>query len=268
MSKVLGYSNMTGPGAGVEFGCLISNLVPNFHSMDTGQGYPRFLFTDSGSKKVESLDLGLDLGDTKTDAISDWALKIFRERYHSKVSKDDIFYYVYGVMSSPEFVRRYKNELKKDSPRVPLLAEFSTYVEFGRQLAQLHLNYENHKNDFVKIDIRNATSDRNSLYRVEKMKFGNGGDKSIIHFNSYVSLSEIPVEVYSYMVNGRPAVEWVMDRFTVKEDKDSGNVNDANEFSEDPEYILNLLLSIISMSKKVLEMQKELPKLVIPIDLN
>ena len=169
-------------------------------------------------------------------------------------------------MSSPEFVQRYKNELKKDSPRVPLLAEFSTYVEFGRQLAEIHLNYESHKNDFVKIDIRNAPSDENSLYRVENMKFGKGGDKSIIQFNAHVTLSEIPAEIYSYMVNGRPAVEWVMDRFTVKEDKDSGNVNDANEFSEDPEYILNLLLSIISMSKKVLDMQKELPKLVIPID--
>lgn len=258
--------NMTGPGAGVEFGCLISNLVPNFHSMDTGQGYPRFLFTDSGSKKVESLDLGLDLGNTKTDAISDWALKIFRERYHAEVSKDDIFYYVYGVMSSPEFVQRYKNELKKDSPRVPLLAEFSTYVEFGRQLAEIHLNYESHKNDFVKIDIRNASSDQNSLYRVEKMKFGKGGDKSIIQFNATITLSEIPVEIFSYTVNGRPAVEWVMDRFTIKEDKDSGNVNDANGLSEDPEYILKLLLSVISMSKKVLEMQKGLPKFVIPID--
>ncbi len=258
--------NMTGPGAGVVFGCLISNLVPNFHSMDTGQGYPRYLFTDAGSKKGESLDLGLDLGDTKIDAISDWALTIFREQYHSRISKDDIFYYVYGVLSAPEFVNRYKNELKKDSPRIPLLKEFENYVQFGRELAEVHLEYENHKNDFVKVEIRNAPLDKKELYRVVKMKFGTGGDKSIIHFNQFITLKEIPVEIYTYIVNGKPAVEWVMDRFNFKEDKDSGNVNDANDYSEDPEYILNLLLSVIAMSKIILQKQNALPRLVIPLN--
>jgi predicted helicase len=256
--------NMTGPGASVPFGALVSDFVSNFHSMDTGQGYPLYFYTDSKSKDSNDMLLGMDIGDSRIDGISDWALNIFRDRYSKKVSKEDIFYYVYGVLSAPEFINRYKIELKKDSPKVPLLENFEVYSHYGKQLASIHLDYENFTNDFVKVKISQKIADEKKLYHVEKMRFGKVGDKSIITFNKFITISEIPEEVYTYLINGKTPIEWIMDRYMVKEDSDSGNLNDPNDFSENPKYVFNLLLSVMAMTKKILDLQKTLPKLVIP----
>ena len=132
------------------------------------------------------------------------------------------------------------------------------------QLAQLHLNYETLPNDFVKVEISTKVTDLKKLYRVEKIRFGKSGDKTVIQFNQFITISNIPEEVYTYLINGKTPVEWVMDRYMVKEDPDSGNLNDPNEYSEDPKYVLNLLLSVMAMSKGILDLQLTLPKLEIP----
>jgi predicted helicase len=232
--------------------------------MDTGKNYPLYFFNESSKKDSDEMLLGMDIEDSKIDGVTDWALNLFREKYNRKLTKEDIFYYVYGVLSSPEFVKRYKTELKKESPRVPLLKEFDSYVTYGRKLAQLHLEYEKFSNNFVKVEISEKVSDQEKLYRVEKMRFGKGGDKSIIQFNQFIAISNIPEEVYTYLINGKTPIEWVMDRYMVKEDPDSGNLNDPNEYSQDPEYVLKLLLSVIAMTKGILDLQQTLPKLVIP----
>jgi len=259
--------NMTGPGASVQFGALVSDFVSNFHSMDTGQGYPLYFYTDSKAKDSNDMLLGIDIQGSRIDGISDWALNIFRDRYSEKISKEDIFYYVYGVLSAPEFINRYKIELKKDSPRVPLLENFEVYSKYGRVLSEIHLNYEKITNDFVKVEFSQKISDEKKLYRVEKMRFGKAGDKSTIQFNQFINISEIPEDIYSYLINGKTPTEWVMDRYMVKEDADSGNLNDPNDFSENPKYVFNLLLSVMAMTKKILDLQKTLPKLVIPANI-
>jgi predicted helicase len=256
--------HMTGPGATVDFSSLITNLIPNFHSMDTGKGYPLYFYAESKKKDDAEMLLGMDLEDSKTDGISDWALKLFKERYGIKILKEDIFYYVYGVLSAPEFIKRYKNELKKDSPRIPLLDDFTSYCDYGKKIAELHLNYESHTNSFVNVEISTGVSDQAKLYRVEKMRFGKNGDKTMIQFNQFITISNIPEDAYTYLINGKTPIEWIMDRYSVKEDADSGNMNDPNSYSEDPKYVLNLLLSVIAMSKNILELQKSLPTLVIP----
>lgn len=255
---------LTGPGATVDFGALICTNLPNYHYMDTGKNYPLYFFNESSKKDSDEMLLGMDIEDSKIDGITDWALNLFREKYNKKLTKEDIFYYVYGVLSSPEFVKRYKTELKKDSPRVPLLNEFDSYVTFGKKLSQLHLEYEKFSDDFVKVEINEKVLDLKKLYRVEKMRFGKGGDKSTIQFNQFITISNIPEEVYTYLINGKTPIEWVMDRYMVKEDPDSGNLNDPNEYSDDPKYILNLLLSVVAMSQEILKLQSSLPKLVVP----
>lgn len=255
--------HMTGPGAAVDFSALMTSSVPNFHFMDTGKGYPLNFFKEVPESSDETL-FGVDVDDTKIDGISDWAYKLFRDKYKTNISKEEIFFYVYGVLSAPDFIKRYRIELKKDSPRIPLLKEFQEYAKYGRKLSDLHLNYENLSNDFIKLDIIENVKDVKKLYRIEKMRFGKNGNKSVIHFNQYITISNIPEELYSYFINGKTPIEWVMDRYVVKEDTDSGNLNDPNDYSEDPKYIFNLLLSVISMTKKVLELQKNLPALAIP----
>jgi predicted helicase len=258
--------HLTGPGAVVDFSCLVTANIPSFDAMEKGNCYPLYFYREQKESKTDETLFGIEIEDSRIDGISDWALKTFRGKYGTNISKDDIFYYVYGVLSSPEFIKRYRTELRKDSPRVPLLKEFKRYSEFGKQLSSIHLNYETVINDFVKVDINGAKIDDKRLYRVEKMRFGTGGNKTLIQFNQYIQISGIPEEIYTYLVNGKSPIEWIMDRYLVKEDTDSGNLNDPNDFSDDPKYVLNLVLSVIAMSKSILELQNGLPKLAIPGD--
>ncbi len=253
--------NVTGPGASVDFSAFISNLIPSGDALDKHSAYPMHYYS---KESEDSQSLLLDLESSRLDGISNWALNAFREKYGAKVTKKDIFYYVYGILSHPEYVNRYKIELRKDSPRIPLLDEFAQISAYGALLGDLHLNYETLSNDFVKIDFKSNSVDAEQLYRVEKMRFGAGGDKSVIQFNKYISISGIPSEIYTYFINGKTPVEWVMDRYMVKEDTDSGNLNDPNSYSQDPEYVFKLLLSVIAMTQKILDLQQTLPKLVIP----
>lgn len=154
--------------------------------------------------------------------------------------------------------------MKKEAIRVPLLEKFSEYASYGRQLAQLHLNYDKLNTDCVTVEVSKPELEAHKLFRVEKMRFSKSNDKSTLIFNPYITLRNIPLECYSYLVNGKSPIDWVVDRYRISEDSDSGILNDPNEFSDDPIYVLNLLLSVITMTKKILELQKTLPKLVIP----
>lgn len=254
----------TGPGASVDFSALITSIIPNKLFMDNGQCYPMFYYPQVSLNNDENSLFDADESSSKVHAVSDWALNTFRNRYGSAITKEDIFYYVYGVLSVPAFQRKYKNELKKDTPRVPLLSDFAVYENFGRKLSELHLNYENFKNAFCEVIISDNNINENELYRVEKMRFGKNNDKTTLIFNRYITIKNIPVETFQYFVNGKTPIEWIIDRYSIKEDSDTKIMNDPNTYSNDPKYVLNLLLSVIVMTKEILELQQNLPELIIP----
>ena len=97
---------------------------------------------------------------------------------------------------------------------------------------------------------------RNSKGKLEK-------DKSTIIFNETLTISNIPEKAYQYIVNGRSAIEWIMDQYQVKTDKKSGITDDPNDYSDDPKYIFNLLLRIINVSVQTVDLINQLPKLEI-----
>jgi len=254
----------TGPGASVAFSALVTNTIPNKLFMDNGQCYPMYYYPESPLSEPENSLFASDDSSSQLHAVSDWALNTFRSRYSNTLTKEDIFYYVCGVLSAPEYQRKFTNELKKDIPRVPFLEDFVTYKEFGKKLAELHLNYENFKNDFCEVTISNTKVKEKELYKVEKMRFGKNNDKSILIFNENITIRNIPEETFQYIVNGKTPIEWIIDRYLVQEDSESAIVNDPNEYSDDPKYVFNLLLSVIAMTKEVLKLHKSLPELVIP----
>ncbi|MGX6965082.1 type ISP restriction/modification enzyme, partial [Tetragenococcus halophilus] len=152
---------------------------------------------------------------------------------------------------------KYKNELKKDFPHIPLLKDKEKYVEIGRRLYNLHLNYENQPSwSGVELVISNS----NPNYSVTKMKHPKKGVLDTIIYNESITIKNIPERAYEYVVNGRPAIEWIIDQYQVKTDKKSGITDDPNDFSDDPKYILNLLLSVITVSMRTLELIDELPE--------
>ena len=195
------------------------------------------------------------------DGITDFILQQARQ-IDFKITKEDIFYYVYGFLHAPEYRETFAADLKKMLPRIPLIdnqADFWAFGKAGRDLAELHLNYETVA-PCPDVIVEGA---EHGNFRVEKMRFKSKDDKSTIVFNPYITVSNIPLKAYDYVVNGRSAIEWVMERYQIKTDKDSGITNDPNDWAIEhgqPRYILDLLLSVINVSLKSLDIIAALPK--------
>lgn len=242
----------TGRGASRDFSVLISNLIPDIQLLMNGQGFMRYDNSEDPNA----------LFSTSRDNMN----QAFADKLG--LSLDDTFAYVYGLLNSPEYQQTYANDLKKDLARIPVVANKEKYVEIGKKLMDLHINYEEVPvYSDVKIVAREDLS-----YVVKKMKFGKKldpetnrkvNDHSKIIFNSDITVENIPEKAYEYIVNGRSAIEWIMDQYRVKTDKKSGITDDPNDFSDDPKYIFNLLLRIINVSVQTVDLINSLPKLEI-----
>jgi predicted helicase len=254
---------VTGIGASKDFSALITDVIPNLHFHDTSQCFP--LYTYEKQSELGSLFATATTEQyTKKENIPDSILKEYQQKYQDKtISKEDIFYYIYGVLHSPEYKQRFASDLKKMLPRIPFTADFWTFSQAGRELAYYHLNYETiepYELEEFKKELYLDDKD----YQVEKMVFGknkNGIDKTIIIYNSKLTLSQIPLEAYEYIVNGKSALEWIMERYKVTKDKDSGIINDPNHWSENPRYIVDLVKRIVRVSLETVRIVKSLPAL-------
>jgi predicted helicase len=254
---------VTGIGAQKDFSALITDVIPNLHFQHTGQCFPLYTY-EKQSELGELFATATTEQYTKKENISDRILKDFQKKYQDKnITKTDIFYYIYGVLHSPEYKQRFAADLKKMLPRIPYTRDFWTFSKAGRELAEYHINYETIEPYEIKEfspEIYLDTQD----YRVEKMVFGknkNGIDKTTIIYNSKITLSQIPLETYEYIVNGKSALEWIMERYKITKDKDSGIVNDPNHWSEDPRYIVDLVKRIVRVSLETVRIVKSLPAL-------
>ena len=190
---------------------------------------------------------------------------VFAQKYG--LAKEKVMPFIYGLLNSSEYQARYANDLRKDLARIPLVKDKEKYVEIGQQLMDLHLNYE-------KVSIYGGCNIKYTgtpVYRVKKMKFARKQndegklekDHSVIVFNDNITIKNIPEKAYQYIVNGKSAIEWIMDQYQVKTDKKSGITDDPNDYSDDPKYIFNLLLRIINVSVQTVDLINQLPPLTI-----
>jgi len=178
-----------------------------------------------------------------------------------------VFYYVYGLLHSPDYRERYADNLSKELPRIPRVktaADFWAFSKAGRKLSELHLNYETVAPYPLKVETVGKLTDAD--YRVEKMKYGKiGKDKDLttLHYNDKITLTGIPLEAYDYIVNGKPALDWVVERQCVKTEKDSGIVNDANDWAVEtmgnPRYPLELFMQVVTVSLETMKIVNGLP---------
>ena len=250
---------VSGVGAGKDFSALMVNIVPNMHFLDTGQCFPFYSY--SKSNKDDLFDKNKN--GARIENIPDTTLTMFRDHYHDpKISKWDIFYYVYGLLHSPQYKTKFAADLKKMLPRIPMHTQFHVFSKAGKDLGELHVNYEaapEYPLREIAQDLVDATN-----RKVVKMKFAKGGatiDKTAIVYNDQIILQDIPLRAYQYIVNGKPAIEWVMDRYQVAVHKDSQIKNDPNEWSEDPNYIIKLLKKVVYISVESVKIIESLPEL-------
>ena len=264
---------VSGVGGSKDFSTLIADTLPDVQLIFNGQYFPLYWYEENkGEQEVSLFGTTNEERWTQRDGITDWCLQEVRSRFAGaqSLTKEDIFYYVYGLLHSPDYRERFADDLRKALPRIPILERVEEFIAFskaGRRLAQLHLHYEDyaHEAEGVEVDERDYTAaDEYTYYAVEKMRFPKKDERHTIIYNGHIAIHNIPAEAYDYVVNGKSAIEWVMERYAVTIHKDSGIKNDPNLWAREqgrPRYILDLLLSIIHVSVETQRIVAELPKL-------
>ena len=291
-----------------KIGPLMTDFLPDLHLVGDAQTFPLYtweplsptsgsepdLFADlaitsesqtSGEATASSLDFSRPIGDQipvivdgyrRVDNVTDATLASYREHYgDAGITKEDIFFYVYALLHHPEYRERYEDDLKKMLPHIPRAAGFHTYASVGRELADLHVNYERVEPcpSVQEEPSLHAPADPWERYRIgeRKMRFPKLGrrDKDLtrLEYNDFVTLTGIPAEAQGYSISGRSPLEWIIDRYHVKTDKASGIVNDPNDFLREqgrPDAVVDLIKRLVTVSMRTQELLATLPKLEIP----
>ena len=291
-----------------KLGPLMTDVLPDLHLVGDSQAFALYsweplsptsgsepdLFADlatssesraDGAATASSLDFSRPIGDQipvildgyrRVDNVTDATLASYREHYgDAGITKEDIFFYVYALLHHPEYRERYEDDLKKMLPHIPRAAGFHTYASVGRELADLHVNYERVE-PYPSVQEEtslHAPADPWERYRIgeRKMRFPKLGrrdkDFTRLEYNDYVTLTGIPAEAQGYSISGRSPLEWIIDRYHVKTDKASGIVNDPNDFLREqgrPDAVVDLIKRLVTVSMRTQELLETLPKLEIP----
>lgn len=254
---------VSGVGATKDFSALMTENISDRHFQSNDQYFPLYYFEEKKRQTPGLFDSVSENEFVRRDAISDYILECGKKIYGKSVTKEDIFFYVYGCLHSKEYKSMFSSDLKKMLPRLPLIEDVRDFWKFsksGRLLSDLHVNYE----DVQAYDHLSVIGDELGFFEVEKMRFPKKDEKGTILFNSKITIKNIPLTAYDYVVNGKSAIEWVMERYVVKNNEDCGIINNPNDWvleSGNPRYILNLLLSIINVSIQTVDIVNSLPKI-------
>ncbi|MEN9912506.1 MAG: hypothetical protein RI956_950, partial [Pseudomonadota bacterium] len=266
-------------------GLLITSNIADIHFNGDTQCFPLYYYEKNTLTQTGMFNEDNKNDYIRRDAISDFILERAKKIYRlttppkgtppkeGNLTKEDIFYYVYGFLHSKEYRTTFANDLKKMLPRLPLLEDvkdFWAFSQAGRQLAELHLNYETVA-PFAGVTVTGdkfpsdggVSEGRGGFYTVEKMRFPKKDQKDTIIYNSKITVSNIPAQAYEYVVNGKSAIEWIIERYQFTTHKESGITNNPNDWVSEtgnPRYILDLLLSVINISVQTVDIVNALPK--------
>jgi predicted helicase len=254
---------ITGSGASKDFSVLITDSITNLDALEKAQCFPLYHYEERQKNSPSLFDAAGDSEYIRRDGVSDFILERAKKQYGKNVGKEDIFYYVYGILHSPDYRTSFANDLKKMLPRIPLVEDVRDFWKFskaGRALAELHINYESVP-PYAGVQV---TGESSGFFTVEKMRYPKKGQTDTIIYNSKIVVSNIPAKAYEYVVNGKSAIDWIMERYAVTINKESGIKNDPNDWAKEvgnQRYILDLLLSVINVSVQTVEIVEGLPKL-------
>lgn len=262
---------VSGIGGTKESSTFVTNHIPDLNILDAGtQCFPLYWYEKKESLQLSLFDEEPQAEYVRRDGISNWILNEVRSRLKIKsIDKEMIFYYIYGFLHSPEYCSTFEADLKKSLPRIPIIEDvdaFNDFYQAGKALAKLHLGYENVPvYEGLEIEDTYRGKDAYEHYAVSpKMKFPKKDLKDTIIYNDYIIIRHIPAEAYDYIVNGKSAIEWLMERYAITIDKKSGIKNNPNDWSrehDNPRYIFDLVCSIVNVSVKTMEIVGKLPKL-------
>ncbi|GAA3939595.1 type ISP restriction/modification enzyme [Microbacterium soli] len=245
--------------------------VPSLDLNGLTQLFPRYTWEPAsapdGAFNLDALaasdsDVVVD-GYRRVDNITDATLAAYRRVHGDAVTKDDIFYGVYALLHHPSYRETYAADLQKMLPRIPQVVGFPEYARIGRQLADLHVDYESVEQYPLTENLAlTAPDDPYERYRIDKLSWISRKDHTVIRYNAHLEILGIPEEESLYKVGGRSPLEWVIDRYRVKVDKASGIVNDPNAWlreQHNPRYVVDLIRSLVTVSLETQRLIAALP---------
>ncbi len=225
----------TGVGNGKDFSTLVSDAIPDIQFIGNATAYPLYYYDDWGNRHY---------------AISGYALNLFRKHYEDNlIAEEEIFYYIYAILHHKGYLEKYKNSLTKEDPRIALSEDFKELSILGKELAELHLNYESEE---LHASVEYKTlmnAEEEGYYDVEKMT--KKGD--CIHYNKNIAITKIPKKAFDYVVNGKSAIDWVIERYQKTTDEDSLIENNPNDY-KGGKYVFELLCRVIKLSEKSVDL--------------
>ena len=259
---------VTGKGETAGFSALITKVIPDLHLVAGAQWFSRWRYEVYDS---HSLDAWIQKGDEnlesvpgyrRVDNITNWCLQQFRQQYPAlQITKDDIWHYIYGLLHAPDYRAKYRADLSKDLPRIPFAPDFGAFRDAGEELAVLHLGYETGSQYKLIVQIDHGPNP----YQLDTTPMKWGGtrkepDRSVLHVTPFVTLRNIPAAAHGYVVNGRTPLEWAVDRLRIRQDKESGIVNDPNAwFADDPVELVAHLQRLVYLSVETVRIVDGLP---------
>ncbi len=227
----------TGVGNGKDFSALVSDFISDLSLISPNQAYPLYYYDDLGNRY---------------NAISGYALNLFRRHYGDNlIAEEEIFYYIYAILHHKGYVEKYKNSLTKEAPRIALSDDFKELSILGKELAELHLNYESGE---MHTSVKYTTlmnAEVEGYYDVVQMKKDKKGDSII--YNQNITITKIPKKAFDYVVNGKSAIDWVIERYQKTTDKDSLIENNPNDYAGG-QYVFELLCRVIKLSEKSVDL--------------
>ncbi|GAA9059182.1 hypothetical protein Taitung242_10460 [Helicobacter pylori] len=234
----------TGVGNGKNFSALVSDAIPDTHFIGiigNAKAYPLYYYDDLGNRHY---------------AISGYALNLFRKHYKdNSIAEEEIFYYIYAILHHKGYLEKYKNSLTKEDPRIALSEDFKELSALGKELAKLHLNYESGEmHASVEYNLL-ENAEIEGYYDVETMT--KKGDRII--YNKNIAITKIPKKAFDYVVNGKSAIDWVIERYKKTTDKDSLIENNPNDYAGG-KYVFELLCRVIKLSEKSVDLIEKISK--------
>ena len=257
------------PGIGSQkpFSVLMTDTMTDLGFNDACQCFPRWQYPRprDASNTTDTFQ-GFDEASERIDNISDTALNAFRNHYRDdSITKDDIFDYIYGILHALSYREQFANDLSKMIPRIPFAPDFRAFAETGQLLAELHLNYEAcEQYPHLKVEpvtpslLWEPESDHFRL-GTRAMRFADKETKTTLIINEHVCLSGIPEAAHRYVVNGRTPLEWFIDRYRIKQDRESGIINDPNGWFDNPRDLITAIERIVYVSVESTKIIENLP---------
>ncbi len=218
-----------------NFCSLIGDTIPDKHFIGDTNAYPLYYYDDLGNRY---------------NAISGYALNLFRRHYGDHlIAEEEIFYYIYAILHHKGYLEKYKNSLTKEAPRIALSEDFKELSVLGKELGELHLNYESGEmHASVEYNLL-ENAEIEGYYDVDKMT--KKGDSII--YNQNIAITKIPQKAFDYVVNGKSTIDWVIERYSITKDKDSLIENNPNDYAGG-KYVFELLCRVIKLSEKSVDL--------------